>query len=364
MTIDRDPEIAAKGERLIGGVFAAVDWSAEPARSVWAAWTADGTSSGAFHTARGALAALLADRRARRLWLPAYVCGDVISAAEAAGIPHRFYGIDGDLEPQTELIAREAHAGDAVLGVAYFGRPAGARWRTLVEGRPDLLWIEDRAQAPLPDAAPWGDAIIYSARKMMAVADGAVVVGRRVASPQASGTLPPEVEARGLLPMMLRAADVDETSTGEWYAAFRRSEDALAPTGWAMSERTRRALDRIDVDAIATRRIANARTLAALLPDHVLWRDLGSWAPGYVPLLVADPAAAVRGLAAEGFFCPRHWATLPSPVAEFPEAHFLAAHLLSLPCDQRYGTCDMARLADAVRRHALPLRKRARRAAS
>jgi dTDP-4-amino-4,6-dideoxygalactose transaminase len=364
MTMDCDPFSGAARDGLIGGVFAAVDPPASVFRSVWDAWTADGTNAAGFQTARGALATLLKARGARRLWLPAYVCADVVSAAEAAGIPHRFYGVENDLEPQPRLLALEARPGDAVLGVDYFGKPAGAAWRNLVEARPDLLWIEDRAQAPLPGGTPWGDAIVYSARKMMAVADGAVLVGRRVAAPQPMEPLPADAEARGLLPLMLRAADPEGTAAAEWYAAFRHSEDALAPSGWAMSARSRVALDQIDLDALAARRLANARTLAAQLHEFLLWPEIGPWAPGYVPILVADPAGAVRALAAEGCFCPRHWAYLPSPQTDFPAAHFLAAHLVSLPCDQRYVAADMERLAAAVRRHAVPPAAPERRAAS
>jgi hypothetical protein len=40
-----------------------------------------------------------------------------------------------------------------------------------------------------------------------------------------------------------------------------------------------------------------------------------------------------------------HWANLPSPAGKFPDEHALASTLLTLPCDQRYGTAEMEQLA-------------------
>ena len=41
---------------------------------------------------------------------------------------------------------------------------------------------------------------------------------------------------------------------------------------------------------------------------------------------------------------------LPVPRAEFPGEHALAAELVTLPCDYRYGEQDMRRVAEAAAR--------------
>src|SRR3981081_4396381 len=66
--------------RALGSVMPATDRGERQTDSLWRLWTDGWTCKAAFRTARSALAALLAQRGIRRLWLPAYAC-DVLAQA-------------------------------------------------------------------------------------------------------------------------------------------------------------------------------------------------------------------------------------------------------------------------------------------
>jgi dTDP-4-amino-4,6-dideoxygalactose transaminase len=326
-------------DRAIGGVFAAAPEGAPVAGSVWAAWTAGWPHVAAYRTARSALAALLADRRPGRLLLPDYTCEAIWRHGAVA------YPIGPDLQPDVDRLAALLRPGDAVVGVNYFGRSPSPAFRALAASRPDVLWIEDRAQALEPGAPAWGEVVIYSPRKLLGVADGGVMVSRSPLPQPAAGPDDDSLWA----PEDARAGDPDGNEPQAWYPLFQRREAAFAVDAAPMSARTMKALRAAKIAPIVAARRANWRTLAGRLGEHALWPQLDpDFAPLAFPILVTDAAASVRALAEHRLWCPRHWADLPG--APGPAARALSERLVSLPCDQRYGEADMQRLADAVER--------------
>lgn len=298
--------------------------------SLWDTW-ADEANLTAFRTARSALAAVLAARGIKRVWLPAYVCTAL--AEGAAGLDCRFYGVDRALNP---LWPDQLEPGDAVVTVSYFGKPSTG-------GRRDVLWIDDRAQAL--DAGPrWADVTLYSPRKLVGVADGGLLVS--------AGALPSPTDDGDdslWIPETARALDPDGLEPSRWYPQFQAREAAYRVDRAAASGRTILALKALSATAAIARRKANWRVLARRLADRALWDDPDpDFAPLAYPIIANDPAALVKALAAERIFCPRHWAELPGGTEEFADARWLSEHLVSLPCDQRYTAQDMSRLADAV----------------
>ena len=330
--------------RTLGSVFPFPLDEIGEGRSLWAAWTDGFAHASVFQSARSALRALLTAEKIKRLWLPAYICAETASAAPV-GCGARFYGAG----PGLALQPFAPEADDAALGVDYFGRRPCAEFLDFVSRHPEVLWIEDRAQAMQPDSPAWGDVVLYSPRKLIGVADGGVMVSNQAlpAGPTTSSVMSSDLWAAH----MARYDDPDGAHPEVWGPMFQRREATFAPDPTPMSAMTRDLLGRIPIAPLAERRRANYARLSALLPDHVLWTDdAPAFAPLAYPIRVKDAADAVRRLAGEGLFCARHWADLPSPAAEFPAAHALAGQLVSLPCDHRYGAADMDRLAAAARR--------------
>jgi hypothetical protein len=296
-----------------------------------------------FWNARAAMAHLFAALDVRRVWLPAYICRAAADAAAQGGREVRFYAVGGELRPDAEALARELRAGDAVVGVDYFGAPA-AGLAELAGRFPDLTWVQDRAQSLWPDPQPWGAHLVYSPRKVAGVPDGGVLVSR-------SGALPPPAWAADddrnrIDPVRMRAEDPEGNAA--WFPAYQAAEAAMSCEPRPMSEVSRQVAAGFDAAAAAARRRANAAALLARIGEAALFDAdrLLAGAPLGVPVLTPDAADASRRMAGARIFCARHWADLPSPAADFPAEHELSRRLITLPCDHRYGEAEMARVAD------------------
>jgi hypothetical protein len=323
--------------------------SAEPtgapvAGSLWEGWSRPFEHFAAFETARSALAALLRAHGISRAWLPAYVCASLAAGAAAGAAQVAYYETDFSLTPLLATLAAQLQAGDAVVIVDYFGRARPDLWGALIAQRPDILWVEDRAQALDPNAAPLAPSVIYSPRKLVGVGDGGILFAR---APVPQPSAPHDASRWG--PEEARSNDPNGLRPERWYPLFRAREEGFAPGPGSASPRTLNALQRLSIARIGRARRRNWGRLAKALPEHALWPDREpDFAPLAFPILVRDAAAAVGALAEARIWAPRHWADLPSDPHRFEAAHRLAAHCVSLPCDQRYGEADMARLAKAV----------------
>ncbi len=333
----------------IGSVLPLPELGPITGESLLAQWTA-GHTFAAYWTARAALCALLKARRARRIWLPAYACSALAQAASSAGVEICWYGVDDCLSADEARLAEGLRSGDVALVIAYFGQSPASGLLALAASRPDVLWIEDRAQALAVDGPTWAEVALYSPRKLVGAPDGGLLVGR--------GALPtPESSASPVnaAPQLARLADPKGLAPETWYPGFQAQEAAFDATPLAMSELTREVLEGINPAPLVLRRRENFAALAEALKDYGLWPDLEiAFAPMVFPVRIADRDEVVRRMAAERIYCAHHWPDLPSPAEDFPGVHALNAELLSIPCDHRYGAEDMARVAEKLTALARP----------
>ena len=318
-----------------------------PTNSVLAAWIPDGAQSWLLHNARSALHALWEQLRPGRIWLPAYICTDVASAI-SHGTETRYYPLDRSLVPSADFLATEIRSGDHVLGVDYFGRPVPAEFQSLVRARPDVGWIEDRAQALDPGESAWGDWVLYSPRKVVGVPDGGILVAHRKPLPSLATIAPTDFSF--VLPYLERFEDDRETDNARWYAHYRHTESALQVGRLSMSRISLAILAASDIHEDADRRRRNYQALHERLGEWALFPDSSvSYAPLGFPLQVKSGMALSEYLAARRIFAARHWPALPSDPRQFADAHSMAEKLVTLPCDYRYSEQDMRRVADTVR---------------
>jgi hypothetical protein len=339
--------------RTVGSVMPAADGGERRPGNLWRLWTEGWAHHATFRTARSALAALLAQRGARRVWLPAYICDAVVQAS--AGIEIVWYDAGPRLRVETARFSG-LKPGDAVLAVDYFGRSPEPAFRAFAASRPDVLWIEDRAQALAPDAPAWGEVLLYSARKLIGAADGALMISA-AALPQPDAAHDPDEETALWAPEDARAADLDGTSASAWFALFQRREAAFGVDRAPMSQRSHRALTHVEAQPVIRRRRANYARLLGRLADFALWPQTEpDFAPLAFPVLVEARDAVAALMGARGIFCARHWSHLPCPKDGFADAWALSTRMLSIPCDQRYDQPDMDRVADALRAVARPAR--------
>lgn len=331
-------------DKTIGSVLPFPAADARPGEDLWSLWTKGWAYSAAYSCARAALAAILTQRDVRRLWMPAYICVQAADAAEGRNV--LWYGLDDRLQPEPPTLEAGLRSGDAVLGVDYFGRPPSDEFLALVRSRPDVLWIEDRAQALAPGRAAWGSVVIYSPRKLVGVGDGGLAVSNGPL-PHPADDESPEARADAQL---ARALDPDGMATASWYPAFKLQEAAFRVDLRPMSLSARQRLAQVAAAPIIDARRANWRRLSQRLAAVALWPEIESpdFAPLAFPIRARDAGMTVRRLAGQGVFCARHWTDLPRSGRSFAAAERLSQSLVSLPCDQRYAPPDMDRVADAV----------------
>jgi dTDP-4-amino-4,6-dideoxygalactose transaminase len=312
-------------------------------------WRLDANRDLFLGNARSALAQFLAVRRARKLWLPAYVCEAAAEGAEAGAASIDFFPVDDALAPDSAFLERRLRRGDFVLAVDYFGRAPGAAFRRLVAARRDVGWIEDRAQALDIGAAAWGEWQLFSPRKLLGVPDGGILTGGLAPERRAQKPLAPPQIKEMLAAQAARLDDPAGRHSHAWFPAYQRSEAAQKVALNAASALTLAIMQAVDAAAMARARRANWRMLHRALAPLAAFRGPPGPSPfGYV-IRVRDAGRAQGRLAAKGVFAQRHWARLPSPAVRFPDAHRLAAQLLTLPCDHRYDGNGMRAVARVVR---------------
>jgi hypothetical protein len=338
--------VLSSAARPIGGFLPLELPCAPRPDGILARWTEGGSWQG-FGNARSAIDHALTASRASRLWLPSFFCPHT-AAALAERVRLAFYSLADGLYRPPESLARMLEPGDAVLVVCYFGSPPGEGWFTLCSAHPDVVWIEDRAQALWPGAEPIAQWVVYSPRKVVGVPDGGVLV-RRGASLAISATRMRR-EADFATSSILRFEDPAEAENERWYCAHREIEASQRVCDDAMSRLSTSILAATALDPLVARRIENH----AFLRDHLI--DVlapidgsGAGAPWFYATRTRDSDALAARLQQQRLFVSRLWRQLPAR-ADCREAERIAKELVLRPCDHRYGAADLGRLVDAVRR--------------
>jgi hypothetical protein len=329
----------------IGGFFEAFEPpAATVGLSLLDAWTA-GRPFAAFVTARAAFAALAARVPDAALWLPAFICADLVG--EALRPRARFYPVQDGFIPHLAPVGCEARPGDVILAVAHFGLPVAESVRAFAESRRDLVFVEDRAQALGPGLGELGGWTLYSPRKLLGVADGGLLVAPSAHHQPPQPTTAPDSEALWRAPLLRRDDPMGRANT-IWHAANQAKEGALDARPAAMTARTRAILATTDWASLAAPRMANWRRLDAGLAR---WSALPA-APSAPPLgyvLRLDPDQRTRLLSrlhAERIFAAVHWPQIAAPARDYPREARWTRELVTLPCDHRYGPHEMDRIRD------------------
>lgn len=330
----------------IGGFFGLEAFSHVPSHSVFSAWKLDTTPYCAFSNARSALYHLIAYLKPARVWLPSYCCQSLREGSSYPDSTVHYYPLTASLSPDTGFLSRELSPHDTVIGIDYFGRSPDAAFLSYVQSHPDITWIEDCSQAL--QGFHWGHYTLYSPRKLLGVPDGGILVSANHPLPP-SPTLTTEAP-HASHPACLRAADSDESHNDVWHAANQRHEASQSISFNGMSSTSHAILTHADAEIIAQTRRCNHAFLHSHLVNIALYPECDEHSvPFGFPIRSSMRSALAAYLASHGVFASHHWPTLPSPAEEHTDIHVLADHLLTLPCDQRYGLDDMARVVHHVR---------------
>jgi hypothetical protein len=302
----------------------------------------------AYASGRGALRALLAQLGWPRVWLPSYVCPELVAAIGRGVL---FYRCD----PIAGAGAIEAASGDVVVRINDFGlrgpiSAASLRARGVVV-------IEDHTHDPCGEWARASDAdyCIASLRKSLPLPDGALIWSRAGSLPRA----PDPCDAAGakLSAMLLKRSYLQGHAIEK--AVFRGlaidGEARLAALGSV-------GMSRVSAELIASLPIARLR--ASRRENFAAFVEaIGERVPVLQPEPGATPFACVlrlrdreqrdrvrAGLIEQRIYPAVLWqlGEIPGHRERFADECALADRLLALHCDGRYSVEDMQRVGACV----------------
>lgn len=330
--------------RSVGGFFGLeLPRSPLKAQSLWSLWTQGAQAVTPFHNGRGALKALLKNK-VKRIWLPSYLCHHVHDTCQTIGVPVLFYPVSSILVPDSTFLEDHIKAGDCVLSLCYFGHPISPHLQDLAHHHPDIMWIEDRAQALHPQWEKSSfDYILYSPRKLLGVPDGALVItqGRKEPPSYPSGSLS---DFSFMIPALWRWEDQEGKDRSQWFQSYQNVEASQKADPLPMSQMTQYILHHTSAEFLMKTRQKNYNFLWDSLKEFCLWSDpTGEAVPFSFPVFMENSSKILEYLYHHKIFAARHWSSLPCP-SSFGDSHELSRHLFSLPCDHRYTLKDMKRV--------------------
>ena len=309
-----------------------------------------------YRSGRDALRALasLPGERPTAVLLPALCCESMVLPFAQCGLDVAFYRMAPDLSGSSEDLLAKLQDGAMLVYMRYFGiRPfsddflASLRTRyrglTLVEDRTHDIIIPRQGDCFRPDAT------LASARKWAALPEGGLLVCD-------AGT--PAGESDGRFRDMQREAmekksrflrGSAEDGPEDYLELFRRSEALLDESSGprAISADCMSLIDGMDFEGLLSRRRKNVARLKALLApaeESGRLRFLSQTPEDstlYFPILLDDRDAVQRELGRRRVYCPVIWPAPDRARGLCPAADETVAHMLALPCDQRYGESDM-----------------------
>lgn len=292
-----------------------------------------------------------------RAWVPSYLCPTILDGVRAAGIEAKFYEVDDSLRVPSMAWADEVSRGDLVVLIDFFGFPCDRSSIAVLRERG--AWIlEDACQALLSDDTGKDcDFTLVSPRKFLGVPDGAVLSCKSTEIELDKVALQPPPQEwwfESFAAMLLRREFDLYGKNRAWLDHYHRFETGHPIGAYAMSQLAEALLlHTIDYQDIARRRRDNYQVLANRLGSYGLFPELPE---GVVPL--GFPARfPERDRLREALFKveiypPVHWQFDEVVPPQFVASHQLSAEIMTLPCDQRYGSEDMERMAEAILKEA------------
>jgi hypothetical protein len=292
----------------------------------------------ALSSGRACLRRILECLKPARVWVPFYVCDAVLPAIVHAGADVEFYPIDEALDPI--LPSGQPSDRDVVMYVNYFGIKSATASR--LASSLGIRAVIDDTQAFFQRGYS-GSSSFNSARKFFGVPDGGYAYAEGLHA-DVSADPPTNVRYDHLVVGVL--GDRERA-----FQLYRESEACVNDEPQAMSALSRRVLAGIDYERTRCAREQNFARLHARLgsKNRLRFASEDAVAPFCYPLLIGAPVPW-DALWQRELFAPRLWPDVEAraPQSTFPWERELAARLIPLPVDQRYGAADMDHVVETL----------------
>ncbi len=312
-----------------------------------------------FRSGRDALKAIAIKHKGnyQQILLPALCCQSMILPFTMHGYVPVFYRLQDDFSIDIDDLKSKLNEKSMVLFIRYFGAMAISDQDIcfLKEICPRLLVIEDRTHDILVqrDKITCIDYTVASVRKWLAIPDAGIL---QTDLDFCNSFKPERIFAETRKKAFLQKSAYLTNGDKELKLSFlKQFGDAglwldQNDTAFGITDESAELLRHFDFQSSYKKRVANVETLKRLL-DAAGIRSLTA-NPGkstlYYPIWVQEQAKVQSQLAACGIYCPVIWPLPEEAVGVCQVADNTAAHMLALPCDQRYDTEDMEEIAEKV----------------
>lgn len=287
----------------------------------------------AVNNARNALLYILKARRIQKLYLPFFLCESVSCMCSREGYDHEFYHIGSDFEP---LFDKTLSEGEYLYIVNYYGQFSNERIRSLKKQYGNI--IVDNVQAFFQRPVTGIDTV-YSCRKFFGVPDGGYV--------STDVYLNEELEMDKSGDRMKHILGRFEGCASDYYQDFKANDYAFVDLPLrSMSALTHNILGAIDYAQVMAKRESNYAVLHEALGKHNPLNLHDAMGPYAYPFYCKNGMELKKKLAAKKIYVATLWPNVLLLDGTLEKDY--SENILPLPCDQRYDSEDMSRIATEI----------------
>lgn len=288
----------------------------------------------AVNSARNALAYLIKARKIEKLYIPYYLCDSVSGVCDREGCAYEYYNIGKDFKP---IFDTQLESNEYLYVVNYFGQIDDCEIVSLKNKYERVIF--DNVQAFFREPIPGIDTV-YSCRKFFGVPDGGYV--------STDALLDFSLQQDASMNRMKHVLGRFEgDSASAYYKDFRENDDSFSTMPLCkMSKLTQNIMRAVDYEEARSIRERNFALLDEKLGKY---NGIGiklTEGPYVYPFYCENGMEIKKKLAQNKIYV----ATLWPEVIEMGQAleRCFAENILPLPCDQRYDSEDMMRVASLV----------------
>ena len=312
-----------------------------------------------YRSGRDALKQVARLHRGATVLLPALCCESMILPFTFNGCPVRFYKLKPDLTGDEADVLSKAAPGTVLLYMPYFDiQPFTTDFLARLR-QSGVILLEDRTQDIIVGRpAPFlPDYTVASIRKWAALPEGGILKTDCSLLPAGADGRFGALRRQAMEEKGLYLENGDAGLKQDFLEKFHEADALLDESGEpvAMSMENRAYLENIDFAKVLSARRRNAAVLEQALADLAAAGTIRplckseTTAGLYYPILLENRDAVQQAMARQNIDCPVIW-PIPAQakgICETCEA--TAAHILALPCDQRYTEQDMAYIAETLK---------------
>lgn len=316
------------------------------------------TSSG-----RGAISLALDqfEPKVKKALLPSYICESVITPFVKAGYELIFYDLDECFAP-ININMDNTDIG-VFLHMGYYGLPTNRNLECLISKlrSKSVIIIEDITHTMFSNYLGLieNDFIVGSIRKWFGIPSGGFLASNRIIEDKLAVQPKKILESRinGLYNKYEYIQTMNKSLKEDYLRDFRKAEKLLDDdvNYYRIDELSQKIIINIDSNILINRRISNYNFLLEHLKNvneiDIIFKELNeNVCPIFFPIYVKSDRDSLRlYLAKKDIYCPIHW-PVPEPIKDHLVIRTKKIYdsILSIPCDQRYGTKDMSKIKDAI----------------